>query len=71
MRNKFFTQLPTILPTLCEELIPSAIAITFFCYCALEQTTMLWTSSYLNLKDGEYFDCRSISSIFNDGLMGR
>ena len=25
----------------------------------------------LNLKDGEYFDCRSISSIFNDGLMGR
>lgn len=29
-----------------------AIAITFFCYCALEQTAMLWTSSYLNLKDG-------------------
>ncbi len=25
----------------------------------------------LNLKDNEYFDCRSISSIFNDGLMGR
>lgn len=25
----------------------------------------------LNLKDKEYFDCRSISSIFNDGLMGR
>ncbi len=25
----------------------------------------------LNLEDGEYFDCRSISSIFNDGLMGR
>ena len=25
----------------------------------------------LNLKDKEYFDCRSISSIFNDGIMGR
>lgn len=25
----------------------------------------------LNLKENEYFDCRSISSIFNDGLMGR
>lgn len=25
----------------------------------------------LNLKDGEYFDCRSIGSIFSDGLMGR
>ena len=25
----------------------------------------------LDLKKGEYFDCRSITSIFNDGLMGR
>ena len=25
----------------------------------------------LNLKEEEYFDCRSISSIFNDGTMGR
>jgi len=25
----------------------------------------------LNLKENEYFDSRSISSIFNDGLMGR
>ncbi len=25
----------------------------------------------LDLKEKEYFDCRSISSIFNDGLMGR
>lgn len=24
----------------------------------------------LDLKENEYFDCRSISSIFNDGLMG-
>ena len=26
--------------------------ITFFCYCALEQTTGLWASSYLNLHQG-------------------
>lgn len=25
----------------------------------------------LNLNDEEFFDCRSIKSIFNDGLMGR
>ena len=25
----------------------------------------------LNLKEKEFFDCRSIKSIFNDGLMGR
>lgn len=25
----------------------------------------------LDLKDGEYFDCRSIESLFNDGKMGR
>lgn len=29
-----------------------AIMITFFCYCALEQTTMLWASSYFVLHDG-------------------
>lgn len=28
------------------------IMITFFCYCALEQTTGLWASSYLNLHQG-------------------
>ncbi len=26
-----------------------AIMLCFFCYCAIEQTTMLWASSYLNL----------------------
>lgn len=26
--------------------------ITFFCYCALEQTTGLWASSYLVLRHG-------------------
>ena len=29
-----------------------AIMITFFCYCALEQTAGLWASSYLVLKRG-------------------
>ncbi len=29
-----------------------AVMITFFCYCALEQTTMLWASSYFVLHDG-------------------
>ncbi len=34
--------------------IPGApeIMITFFCYCALEQTAILWASSYLNLYKG-------------------
>ncbi len=34
--------------------IPGAkeIMLTFFCYCAVEQTAMLWGSSYLNLHDG-------------------
>lgn len=29
-----------------------AVMITFFCYCALEATTILWASSYLNLHRG-------------------
>ena len=29
-----------------------AVALTFFCYCALEQTTGLWASSYLVLSRG-------------------
>ena len=28
------------------------VMITFFCYCALEQTAMLWSSSYLVLHKG-------------------
>ena len=28
-----------------------AISVTFFCYCSLEQTAILWGSSYLNIKD--------------------
>jgi hypothetical protein len=34
-------------------------------------STVIINGIDLNLKDGEFFDCRSISSIFNDGLMGR
>ena len=29
-----------------------AVMVTFFCYCALEQTTGLWASSYLVLQKG-------------------
>ena len=29
-----------------------AVMATFFCYCAIEQTTMLWASSYLVLAKG-------------------
>ncbi len=29
-----------------------AIMLCFFCYCAVEQTTMLWASSYMNLAKG-------------------
>ncbi|RKI43415.1 MFS transporter [bacterium D16-51] len=34
--------------------IPGAkeVMVTFFCYCALEQTTGLWASSYLVLRQG-------------------
>ena len=34
--------------------IPGAkeIMVCFFCYCAIEQTAMLWASSYLNLAKG-------------------
>lgn len=28
------------------------VMVTFFCYCALEQTTGLWASSYLTLQSG-------------------
>lgn len=28
------------------------IMVTFFCYCAVEQTTMLWASSYMVLHNG-------------------
>ena len=46
-----------------------AIAITFFCYCALEQTAMLWGSSYLNLKDNVNNETAAIlASLFFIGI---
>ena len=30
----------------------TALLIAFFCYCALEQTAMLWSGSYLALNNG-------------------
>ena len=37
-----------------------AIMVCFFCYCAVEQTTMLWASSYLNLAKG--VDAKMVAS---------
>lgn len=55
--------------------IPGAkeIVLAFFCYCALEQTTILWGSSYLVLKDGLDKElAASLASLFLIGLtLGR
>ena len=55
--------------------IPGAkqIMITFFCYCALEQTTALWASSYLTLHKGISSDTAAFfSSMFFIGItLGR
>ena len=51
--------------------IPGAkeIVLAFFCYCAMEQTTMLWASSYLVLKDGiDKETAASLASLFLIGL---
>ena len=45
------------------------IMITFFCYCALEQTTGLWASSYLTLHKGISADkAASFVSMFFIGI---
>jgi hypothetical protein len=36
-----------------------------------DNSTVIINGIDLDLSKEEYFDCRSISSIFNDGLMGR
>lgn len=43
---------PLTLPQILR--IPGAreVMVTFFCYCALEQTAILWASSYLNVYKG-------------------
>ena len=38
-----------------------AIMICFFCYCSIEQTVMLWASSYLNLAKGA--DAKTAASV--------
>ncbi len=50
-----------------------AVAITFFCYCALEQTTCLWASSYLVLHRGIAPDtAATFASLFYIGIsLGR
>lgn len=46
-----------------------AIMVCFFCYCAVEQTTMLWASSYLNLaKDVDAKMAASFAGMFCIGI---
>lgn len=50
--------------------IPGAkeVMLCFFCYCALEQTAMLWASSYLALYKGMSADtAASFASVFLSG----
>ena len=55
--------------------IPGAkeVMVTFFCYCALEQTTGLWASSYLVLRRGLSADTAAgFASLFFVGItLGR
>ena len=51
--------------------IPGAkeVMVTFFCYCALEQTTGLWASSYLVLRRGLSADTAAgFASLFFVGI---
>lgn len=51
--------------------IPGAreVMITFFCYCALEQTSGLWASSYLVLRHGLSADTAAgFASLFFGGI---
>lgn len=66
------TQVPA-LPLHKILMLPGAkeVMITFFCYCALEQTTALWASSYLVLNHG--VDAKlaaSLGSLFFLGITG-
>ncbi|MCI1726331.1 MAG: MFS transporter [Lachnospiraceae bacterium] len=51
--------------------IPGAkeVMLTFFCYCAIEQTTGLWGSSYLVLHEGvTETEASSLASLFYIGI---
>lgn len=43
---------PLTLPAIMKISGAKEVMITFFCYCALEQTAGLWASSYLVIKSG-------------------
>ncbi len=55
--------------------IPGAVPvmITFFCYCAAEQTAMLWSGSYMHLNEGASAELSAmLASIFFIGItLGR
>ena len=62
---------PLTLPQIVR--IPGAkeVMITFFCYCALEQTAILWGSSYLNLYKGIPAEtAASYAGVFFIGITG-
>ena len=45
------------------------VLVAFFCYCALEQTTMLWASSYLVAHRGVTEECAAMfASLFFAGI---
>ncbi len=45
------------------------VMLTFFCYCAAEQTTMLWTGSYMSLHNGLSEEASALcASIFFIGI---
>lgn len=45
------------------------VMITFFCYCALEQTAMLWAGSYFTLQNGLSEETAALcASVFSIGI---
>ncbi len=60
---------PLFLPQLVQVPGAKEVMVTFFCYCAIEQTTGLWTSSYLVLYRGLSTDtAASFASLFFVGI---
>ena len=60
---------PLTLPEILR--IPGAreVLVTFFCYCALEQTAGLWASSYMVMKNGLTTEkAASLASLFFIGI---
>ncbi len=60
---------PLTLPEIIRIPGAKAVMVTFFCYCALEQTTGLWASSYLVLHKGVAAElAASFTSLFYVGI---